>query len=102
MNDRHPSEQPLARLLVFETQDDEFGIPLGSLAEVIPYRSPTPLPGAPPVLDGIIMVRGRIIYLFNTRRSLGLEDKPVACFGNITACVPDTDSVGSFSFTECN
>ena len=70
-----PRPDILIKLLVFEIQGTEYAIPLTDLVEVIHYRRPTPLPGAPPALEGMFTLKGRVIYLYNARRVFASPSK---------------------------
>ncbi|HEU4403598.1 MAG TPA: chemotaxis protein CheW [Candidatus Polarisedimenticolia bacterium] len=61
------------RLLVFSLAGQEFGIPLAPIVEIIRHRPPTPVPGADPVIQGILPFRGRMVTVIDGRLWLGLE-----------------------------
>ncbi|MCJ2034460.1 chemotaxis protein CheW [Methylobacterium sp. J-068] len=50
---------------------DRFGLALGQVAQVLPGRVPTPLPGAPPAILGLIALSGRVVSLLALARALG-------------------------------
>jgi purine-binding chemotaxis protein CheW len=50
----------------------------GSVREVIRWRQPTPVPGAPPVLPGIISQRGVVVPMVDLRLLLGLPAQAAA------------------------
>jgi purine-binding chemotaxis protein CheW len=64
-------------LLVFELAGVRFGLELGSVREVVRAVLVTPLPGAPPVVEGIIDVRGSIVAVYDLRARFGLVPKPL-------------------------
>lgn len=59
-------------LLVVGIADERYGIEAQHVREVIAMPQPTRLPGAPPVVLGIVNYRGRILPLFDLRSLLGL------------------------------
>jgi purine-binding chemotaxis protein CheW len=64
-------------LLTFELNDARYAIPLDLVREVARAVAVTPLPGAPPVVLGVIDVRGRIAPVYDLRRRLGLEPREI-------------------------
>jgi purine-binding chemotaxis protein CheW len=59
-------------LLVFELDDVRFGLELTSVREVVRAVFITPLPEAPPVIEGIIDVRGSMVPVYDLRARFGL------------------------------
>ena len=59
-------------VLVFGLGTERYGIELSALAEVLPYRGCTAIPGAPPALLGVMNVRGDIRAVADLRRLLEL------------------------------
>lgn len=59
--------------LVVRMAGAEYALPIGSVQEVLrPPESPTPLPGAPDFVDGIMTVRGVVLPIVSPRRLLRL------------------------------
>lgn len=58
-------------LLVFRLEGREHALPVEDVVEVLRMVAATPLPEAPPWVDGVINVRGRVIPLVDLRRRLG-------------------------------
>lgn len=56
----------------FRIQDLLLGIEVTRVQEVIRYQPMTVVPLAPPVVEGLINLRGQIVIAIDTRRSLGL------------------------------
>ena len=64
-----PTEQGVLLLRVAE----EYGaLPIADLREVVRWRAFTPVPGAPPVLPGVISHRGVVLPVADLRVALGL------------------------------
>ncbi len=53
-----------------------FGLPVEKVREVIRYQEMTRVPLAPPVVRGLINLRGQIITAIDLRRRLGMSDLP--------------------------
>ncbi len=62
--------------LIVRVADELYGLPGAALREVIRWRTPTPLPGAPSVLLGIISQRGVVLPAIDLRLALGLPVSP--------------------------
>ena len=66
------------RLLLFVIDDVQYAVRSEAVAEIIRAVAVTPLPNAPPVIEGIIDVRGRIAPVFDLRLRFGRPSRPVA------------------------
>lgn len=60
--------------LVCACGNERYGIPLAAVAQVLPSRPCTPMPGAVPALDGLIALSGRIVGVLSLARALGRPD----------------------------
>ena len=60
------------RILLFHAGQSKFGIPAADVIEVIARPKITPVPGAPPILAGLIQVRGEIRPVLNLSVALAL------------------------------
>lgn len=58
-------------LLVCACGDERFALPLTHVAQVLPARTVTPLPDAPPAILGLIAISGRVVSLIALGRALG-------------------------------
>lgn len=65
-------EGKIAQLIVFRLADQDFGIPIGDVREIIRSAAVTPVPGAPEPVKGLINVRGEIAATIDLRRRFGL------------------------------
>jgi purine-binding chemotaxis protein CheW len=75
-----PPSQPAsdaAELLVFELAGVRCGLGLDTVREVLAAVLITPLPAAPPVVEGIIDVRGEIAPVYDLRLRFGLPSRPL-------------------------
>lgn len=60
--------------LGFELAGERYAVPLADVREVIRPDPPTPVPGAPAEVLGIVSLRGTIVTVLDGRRRLGLDD----------------------------
>jgi chemotaxis signal transduction protein len=59
------------RLLLFAVHGRSCACELSAVREIIPYRKPTRLPGAPPFVAGLVNVRGSIVTVIDLGVRLG-------------------------------
>jgi len=52
-----------------------FGVEVGKVQEVIRYQEMTPVPLAPPVVSGLINLRGQIVTALDLRRRLEFKER---------------------------
>jgi len=55
-----------------------FGVAVEKVQEVIRYQEMTRVPLAPPVVKGLINLRGQIVTAIDLRRRLGLRERPAS------------------------
>src|SRR5437870_13668378 len=60
-------------LLVFSLAKQQFALPVGQVATVVPRATLTPLPGAPVDLIGLLRLRGALCPVIDIRARLGLS-----------------------------
>jgi len=61
------------KYLRFRVADEEYGVSLLEIREIIKPRDITEVPGMPDFVAGVLSLRGIIIPVFNLRLRLGLE-----------------------------
>lgn len=71
MNENENSE--LLQLACFTIGQEEFGIDILKVHEIIRLINITKVPNSPEFVDGIINLRGRVIPVINLRNRLGLQ-----------------------------
>jgi purine-binding chemotaxis protein CheW len=64
-------------VLVFEVGDRRYGLPAADVRELVRAVAVVPLPGAPPGVEGVINLRGRVVPVLDVRARLGLPSRPV-------------------------
>jgi purine-binding chemotaxis protein CheW len=62
-------------VLVFEVAGQTYGLPSGDVLELVRAVAITPLPGAPPVIEGVVNVRGRVLPVLDVRARFRLPTK---------------------------
>lgn len=73
-------ENQTRQLVVFTLGEEEYGVPITLVQEIIRYARPRPIPGSPPAVEGVINLRGRIIPVVSLRGRLGVDgDRPDEC-----------------------
>jgi len=75
IDDKHDSNE-LLQLVSFKIGNEEFGINILIVQEIIKTVQITKVPNAPVFVEGIINLRGRVIPVIDLRTRLNLEKKP--------------------------
>lgn len=65
---------PAERYLGFVVGDEHLALPIGSVREVVRVPPVTEVPGAPPVVRGVVALHGRIVTVVDLRRRLAVPD----------------------------
>jgi len=63
------------QFVVFSVEDEEYGVPILSVQEIISLPNLTRIPGVPEYIPGIINLRGNIIPLYELRSKFKLETR---------------------------
>lgn len=66
----------LLQLVSFRLGDEEFGVDILKVQEIIRMVGITRVPNSPDFVDGVINLRGRIIPIISLRRKFGIEPRP--------------------------
>ncbi len=66
----------LAQLCTFRVGGEDYAIDIMRVREIIPPLPVTPVPRAPPFVEGVIRLRGDVIPVLDVRRRLGLPLTP--------------------------
>lgn len=64
------------QIVGFRVGQETFGVPIGSVQEILRPLPVTPVPGAPPHVEGVINLRGRIISVVDLRKRCGAPAEP--------------------------
>jgi purine-binding chemotaxis protein CheW len=78
MNERNEMKNSVEdrQLCTFYLEGLYLGVGVRQVQEVIRYQEMTRVPLAPPVISGLINLRGQIVTAIDLRRRLGLPDRP--------------------------
>lgn len=60
-------KKQIIQLIVFRVGDEEFGIPISDVQEIIKISTITPIPDSPEFIKGLINVRGDIVAIIDVR-----------------------------------
>lgn len=72
---QEPTQAAGIELLVFELAGVRYGIDLASVREVARAVLITPLPDAPPVVEGVIDARGTLVPVYDLRLRFGMPPR---------------------------
>lgn len=64
--------------VIFSVEDEEYGVPILSVQEIISLPNLTRIPGVPEYIPGIINLRGNIIPLYELRSKFNLAEKELS------------------------
>ena len=67
----------LNQFIGFQLEEQEFGIGITDVDEIIPPEEITNLPGTEDFIEGMINLRGEIIIIVDLRKRLGFEVSPL-------------------------
>ncbi|MDH4224465.1 MAG: chemotaxis protein CheW [Deltaproteobacteria bacterium] len=77
------SEDTLSeKYMTFRLGDDDFGLEIRDVAEIIGVQKITPIPDVPPYIKGVINLRGKVVAVMDMRMRLNLphiEYDPRTC-----------------------
>ena len=65
-----------AQLVTFRLGQEQFGVPIGAVQEVVRLPEVTPVPQAPWFVEGVINLRGRIIPVLDMGKRFRFPDRP--------------------------
>ena len=69
-------ENELLQLVTFAIGEEEFGIDILKVQEIIRTMAITKVPNSPPHVEGVINLRGKVIPVIDLRSRFLLESKP--------------------------
>ena len=88
------SRGDVEQVLVVHVDDVRYGLPLDEVVEVLPAAAVVPLPGAPPVVEGLLNLRGELVPVIGLRARLGAPVRPVRESDHFVVCRVRGRSVG--------
>jgi len=73
--EENEGEQRLIQLVTFSIGEEEFGVDILQVQEIIRTMEITNVPRAPEFVEGVINLRGKVIPIVDMRSRFGLESK---------------------------
>jgi purine-binding chemotaxis protein CheW len=64
------------QIVVFKIGDQEYGVKISDVQEIVRMLPIVPAPNVPPCVVGVINLRGKVIPVYDLRERFGLEDFP--------------------------
>jgi purine-binding chemotaxis protein CheW len=71
-----PSAGGDLQLLTFKLDEQEYALSIANVVQVVRMVAVTRAPKAPPFIEGMINLRGKVIPVINIRQRCGLRDQP--------------------------
>jgi purine-binding chemotaxis protein CheW len=69
-------ENELLQLVTFAIGEEEFGIDILRVQEIIRTMDITKVPNSPPAVEGVINLRGKVIPVIDLRKRFSMESRP--------------------------
>ncbi len=70
------AESSVKKYLTFTIAEEEYGIEIDYVMEIIRIQKITELPDLPPYTKGVLNLRGKVIPVIDVRLRFGFEEKP--------------------------
>ena len=81
-------------IVVFALEGRSYGIPAGTVVELHQMVATVPLPGAPPIVEGVINVRGSVVPVLDLRSRLEIPGRPAEARDHLVLVLVDGAVVG--------
>jgi len=65
----------ILQLVTFKLENEEFGVDILKVQEINKMMNITKIPNAPPFIEGVINLRGKIIPIIDLRKRLGFHNR---------------------------
>lgn len=82
------------KTIIFTISDEDYGLDIAHVREVVRMRKFFPVPEAADFVEGVMSLRGKIITLINLRKKLGLTARDVKKTDRIIATHVKGHSIG--------
>lgn len=76
------------QVVVFRIGSESYAVSIRYVSEVILWQRPTPLPGSPPAVRGVIDLRGRVVPVLDLASRFGLTREPSGAQSRIVVLEP--------------
>jgi len=95
------SSDALLQLVTFRVAEEEYGVDILSVQEIIRHTDITKVPSAPPFVEGVLNLRGKVIPIIDMRKRFGLAPRQAdkmtrivvfALAGKVMGCLVDSVS----------
>ncbi|MCK6439408.1 MAG: chemotaxis protein CheW [Planctomycetes bacterium] len=67
------SRDEILQLVTFRLSDEEFGVDIHALQEIIRMMPVTRVPKAPSFVEGVVNLRGQVIPIIDLRKRIGMD-----------------------------
>ena len=61
------------QLVIFRLNEQEYGIDIFRVNEIVPYAKPTKIPNSPAYIEGVLNLRGHVIPVISLKEKFKLE-----------------------------
>ncbi len=82
-----PSKDPLVQLCSFTVGREEYVVDIMRVVEILPPQPVTPVPHSPPIVEGVLHLRGAILPVVDLRRRLLGPDAPPSPRTRLLVCL---------------
>ena len=82
------------QLVVFNLANEEYGVAITQVQEIIRQPEITRIPGMPDFIEGVINLRGRIIPVIDLRKRFGLQHKEASDSTRIVVADASGQTIG--------
>ena len=87
-------EGDIARWVCFGLAEQDYGLPIVQVHEVLRLCPIEPVPGAPAIMPGVINLRGRVVTVIDLRRYLKLPAPPPGAEARIIVVAHAGETLG--------
>ena len=82
------------QLVIFKIGNEEFGVPISQVREIVRLVPITPVPHAPDFIEGVVNLRGKIVAVIDLARRLNLKAALRSDNARIIVVEVEEDTVG--------
>lgn len=62
------------QLVIFKLDEQEYGIDIFKVNEIVPYMNPTKIPNSPVYIEGVLNLRGHVIPIINLKEKFNIKN----------------------------
>lgn len=66
----------IVQLVAFKIKEEEFGVEINQVKEIVKLVPITPMPRAPSFIEGVVNLRGQILVIIDLAKKLDIESSP--------------------------